>query len=50
MDISDRYARDAMELTKIICANPANALVPCEETAEQIAEFIKTLVSKLKEN
>ena len=37
----------AMDLTKIILANPAVNAYPTEDTAESIADFIETLADKL---
>lgn len=33
----------AVEMAKIICANPNSSLRPCEQSAEDIIDFIRTL-------
>ena len=35
--------KNAIAITKIVCANPNTQIVPCAESAKDIAEFIRTL-------
>lgn len=40
---SESAIRQAIELAKIVCANPNVQVQPNKETAKDIAEFIQTL-------
>lgn len=36
----------AIELAKVVCANQKTEIYPCKKTAEDLAEFIRTLELK----
>lgn len=46
----DRETNIAIELVKIMVANPSYRPVMSEESAEELAIFIKTLTKNLAEN
>lgn len=40
--------KNAVSITKTVCANPSTHIIPCEESAQAIAEFIRTLETHFK--
>lgn len=42
-----RYTKEAIEIAKIVCANPSNNTSPNQESALQVSNFIKTLAKEL---
>lgn len=47
LGLKDEYAiQYAMEIAKIVCANPNYAARPDKESAEELADFISTLESR----
>ncbi|MCI1951775.1 MAG: hypothetical protein LKJ50_03205 [Clostridiales bacterium] len=51
MEIMDKRmaTKYAIEITRIICANPSTKLVVCKESGEQVADFIQALSDQLEE-
>lgn len=37
----------AIELTKIVLANPSTQIIPCKESASDIVDFIDTIANRL---
>lgn len=49
MDLGTRHAKEAIEIAKILCANPNTCLGVSEDSALYVAAFIKTLTKSLYE-